>query len=201
MTVEELKQAIAGGLPVVDIRQVRSYAESHIPGTVSFPFHQSEWADLLSRYIGERPILLFGDNAKMCQTAHAAWQAGGGNISAVWDRGMGPWIEAGWPSIAVDNLTVDQLHRILDQVTVVDVRESYEWRTGIIAGAKTIPLGHLADRVSEIPKERMVAVVCAHGHRSLSGAALLADHGYHAGSLLGGMALWLGAGYATDRYQ
>lgn len=62
--------------------------------------------------------------------------------------------------------------------TLVDVREPQEWVTGHIPGAIHIPLNSLPDHLAEIPKDKPVVVVCAHGHRSLYGSQFLAQNGF-----------------------
>jgi rhodanese-related sulfurtransferase len=79
---------------------------------------------------------------------------------------------------------------------VLDVREPYEYAAGHIAGATLIPLGQLATRLSEVPRDRAVVVVCRTGHRSAQGRDILADAGLTAvTSMSGGMTDWLAAGH------
>ena len=61
---------------------------------------------------------------------------------------------------------------------LVDVREPEEWVTGRIPGAIHIPLNDLPTRLAEIPQDRPVVVVCAHGQRSLYGAQFLLQSGF-----------------------
>jgi rhodanese-related sulfurtransferase len=58
------------------------------------------------------------------------------------------------------------------------VREPEEWVTGHIPGAIHIPLNDLPVRVAEIPQDKPVVVVCAHGQRSLYGAQFLLQSGF-----------------------
>ena len=62
--------------------------------------------------------------------------------------------------------------------TLVDVREPEEWVTGRIPGATHIPLNDLPDHLAEIPQDKPVVVVCAHGQRSLYGAQFLVQSGF-----------------------
>ena len=200
LTVEELKAILSrDDTPVIDIRLVRAFALEHIAGTHSVPFRQDGWVASIKAALSKNMIVLFGDNPRLAQAARQAWEQSGGTVLAVWDQGLGPWKAQGEPTVAVKNMTVDTLAQQLNEVAVIDVREPYEWRSGVIPGAKAIPLGTLVEHLGELPKDRPYVVVCAHGNRSLTGAAFLADQGYDASSLLGGMALWLGAAYPVDR--
>jgi len=74
---------------------------------------------------------------------------------------------------------------------VVDVREPDEWAEGHIAGALHIPLGQLAARVAEIPRDHDLVLVCHSGQRSALATAMLQRAGFtRAGNLTGGMVAW-----------
>lgn len=78
---------------------------------------------------------------------------------------------------------------------VVDVREPYEYVEGHVPGAILIPMGELAARVSEVPAEGTVYVICRSGHRSQSCADFLERSGIEALSVAGGTLAWVGAGH------
>ena len=69
----------------------------------------------------------------------------------------------------------------------LDVREADEWEAGRIAGALHIPVGELALRQSEIPRDRPLIVVCRSGSRSSYVTEELLHAGYEAENLAGGM--------------
>ncbi len=76
---------------------------------------------------------------------------------------------------------------------LVDVREPWEWAVGSLAkhGARLIPLGELAERLGEIPRDRQVVVYCRSGQRSLVGARAIAESGRGpVASLRGGVVAW-----------
>jgi len=202
LTVEHLKEILESNqFPVIDIRLIRAFAEEHIAGSQSLPFRQEGWAALVRQAITEPSVVLLTDNPRLGTAAKEAWEQAGGTVVAVWDQGLGPWKQHGAATVQVKHVTVDELAHRLGAFSVIDVREPYEWRSGIIPGAKTIPLGTLSERLAELPKDRHHVVVCAHGNRSLTGAAFLAERGYTTFSVLGGMALWLGAGHPIDRWS
>jgi rhodanese-related sulfurtransferase len=82
---------------------------------------------------------------------------------------------------------------------VLDVREPWEYQAGHIPGAVLIPQADLALRLSEIPKERDVLVVCAAGARSQRAAQFLKQVGYdRVASLEGGTSGWVKAGNPVE---
>ena len=82
---------------------------------------------------------------------------------------------------------------------VVDVRQPEEFRTGHIIGAKLIPLGELARRMKEFPKDKEIVCVCASGSRSRSATMMLLREGYSALNMNGGMMTWSRAGLSTKQ--
>ncbi len=64
------------------------------------------------------------------------------------------------------------------EIQLVDVREAEVFRRYHLPGARSIPLGELAGRATELTADRPVFTVCARGRRSLEGARILRDLGF-----------------------
>jgi adenylyltransferase/sulfurtransferase len=78
-----------------------------------------------------------------------------------------------------------------ESVTLVDVREPWEWQTARLAGARLLPLAELVERAAELPRGGPLVLHCHHGVRSLRAVALLAQRGFaNARSLRGGIDAW-----------
>ena len=78
----------------------------------------------------------------------------------------------------------------------LDVREPGEWEEAHIPYATLIPLGDLTARLSEIPKDTNIIVVCRSGNRSAVGRDLLLKSGFaNVTSMAGGMSTWQAKGY------
>lgn len=74
---------------------------------------------------------------------------------------------------------------------LMDVREPNEWEICRIKGAKLIPMGDVAGRLSEIPKDVPVLVQCHHGSRSLRVTQFLRSKGYKkVSNVQGGIDAW-----------
>lgn len=88
-------------------------------------------------------------------------------------------------------VNVDKVRELVEnQELIIDVREPYEYGRGHIKGAFNIPLSQLRERVSEIPKDRIVYLHCRTGQRSYNAALALQHLGFQnvvnvAGSFLG----------------
>lgn len=81
---------------------------------------------------------------------------------------------------------------------ILDVREPDEWNEAHIAGATLIPLGELASRASELPRDQEIVVVCRSGNRSAQARDILLNDGFtEVTSMAGGLNQWKAAGYPT----
>lgn len=81
---------------------------------------------------------------------------------------------------------------------ILDVREPEEWNESHIPGATLIPLGELASRVNEVPKDQEIVVVCRSGNRSAQGRDILLAAGFEqVTSMAGGINQWKAAGFET----
>ena len=61
---------------------------------------------------------------------------------------------------------------------LLDVRTSDEFALGTLPGAVNIPLDELRDRLSELPKDRMIYTFCAVGLRGYLAYRILTQHGF-----------------------
>jgi rhodanese-related sulfurtransferase len=95
----------------------------------------------------------------------------------------------------VPSITADELS---DDFLLVDVRGEAEWEAGHSPDALHVPADELSARLSEIPIERDLVVVCHGGGRSARSTVLLNEHGYRARKLVGGMPAWAASGRAIE---
>lgn len=200
-TGEELmSEAAAGRRLLLDVRPGAAYTRGHVAHSLSAPYAQRGWAAPVKNWLdrqGPIPVVVLADNAVVGAAAqHALTDAGVSSVS-VMDGGPDAWQAAGLRLVSVPDITVDQLAGELADWTVIDVREPYEWRSGVIPSARTIPLNQLPQEVGALETLRRYALVCAHGNRSQAAAAFLADRGYQVANVRGGMALWLAGRHPT----
>jgi len=93
------------------------------------------------------------------------------------------------------------LEEAADKVQLIDVREPAEFNGGLghIHGAKLIPLGELAGRITELVRERPVVAVCRSGARSAQATVILQQAGFKdAANLAGGMLRWRADGHPVE---
>jgi rhodanese-related sulfurtransferase len=169
----ELRRRIEAGEWVVDLRQRRTFARSHVTGSISV-----ELGDPFATYLAWTipwgvPLTVVGDSPEQVASAQlqlarvgidhlAAAAAGatsdlaGGRLSSYDVRDF-PALAAAWGR---------------DGQVVLDVRRPDEWCAGHLAGAVHIPFWELEQRAGEVPAGE-VWVHCASGFRAAIGASLL----------------------------
>ncbi len=101
-----------------------------------------------------------------------------------------------------DNVTIAQTKELLGRsdVMILDVREQSEYDAGHIPGVTLIPTGQVANRLSEIPKDKPVIVTCRSGNRSATITKFLREQGYtNVHNMEGGIVAWQGAGYPVEK--
>lgn len=86
------------------------------------------------------------------------------------------------------------------QVTVVDVREPWEYEKDHIAGAQLIPLARIISGPANHIKQDQVVFVCEVGQRSGVAAEVAASLGFeNLYNLEGGMSAWREHGYPVEK--
>lgn len=86
-------------------------------------------------------------------------------------------------------------------VFLLDVRRPDEWDMYHVANTIQIPLDELSSRLNELPKDQPIMIICHSGNRSGQAQAILAQAGFNATSVAGGMIAWNQAGYPLEGPQ
>lgn len=102
------------------------------------------------------------------------------------------------PGSPVASVTVQQAaeqHGDDDGALIIDVREPSEFAQGRVDGAILLPLGQLDARYTELPRDRVLLMMCRSGGRSSNATQFLTSAGYDkAVNVDGGMVAWHNAG-------
>jgi len=98
------------------------------------------------------------------------------------------------PSFAYVDITPQDAKKRIDageNLFIMDVRQPEEYATGYVPNAVLIPLGEVAQRLGEIPRDKPVIVVCKSGGRSAQVSKILDDNGFKSVfNVLGGTSAW-----------
>jgi len=95
---------------------------------------------------------------------------------------------------AIPTISVQELKRKIEAngaLTILDVREPFEYEIAHIDGSKLIPLGELPDRFEELPRDREIVAHCKSGKRSAQAVQLLRRAGFtNVVNVAGGIEAW-----------
>ncbi len=207
------------GAWVLDLRDAKQFADSHVPGSISLPMSRSfsTWAGWIVPYDVDVTLLL-PNNARRGNHSDTAKQAGQETARQAarelamigLDRVRG-WIDAetalaAWSAAGNTPQSIAQV-RVADlaaglrdgSLHVVDVRGHTEWQAGHLPGAPNIPVGFLADALNSLPAGPLV-VQCQSGGRSAIAASFLHRLGRaDVRNLEGGYLSWTAAGLPVER--
>lgn len=76
-------------------------------------------------------------------------------------------------------------------VTILDVREPWEYQKSHIEGSVHIPMGQIPQRHNELSPDQEIVVMCHHGMRSLQVSQYLEKTGFtNIANLAGGIDAW-----------
>lgn len=94
---------------------------------------------------------------------------------------------------SVDSIYVDGLDSLIGTIELIDIRESYEFKTGSIKTATNIPMGELLNSPEKyLSKDKKYYIMCQAGGRSRRCTEALANKGYNVVNILGGMGAYKG---------
>ncbi|MEK6256486.1 MAG: rhodanese-like domain-containing protein [Chloroflexota bacterium] len=107
------------------------------------------------------------------------------------------WLNNVRSPVLANEVDVHQAYQLRQEgAFILDVREQSEWDEKHIPGSTLIPLGELAGRVDELPKDQEIIVICRSGNRSQSGRDILLNAGFsNVTSVSGGVNSWIASGY------
>jgi hydroxyacylglutathione hydrolase len=123
---------------------------------------------------------------------------------AIGAAALDSWTDAGHALETVRQVTPVEAARLVarGEAMMVDVRGHAEWAAGHLPATPNIPLGYLADRIDELPSDRLILVQCRSGARSAIAASVLQRHGRtNVANVIGGIVAWQQAGLPIEREE
>jgi rhodanese-related sulfurtransferase len=84
----------------------------------------------------------------------------------------------------------NQIDEIKTDKLFLDVRTAAEFSNGTIGDALNFPLETIRERISELPKDKKLAIFCKTGVRSYIAQRILKQNGFDVTNLSGGYDLW-----------
>jgi rhodanese-related sulfurtransferase len=182
------------GAHILDIRDAAEYAKGHLPGSINIGLsgQYATWAGtILDR---SKPIVIIAEPGREQEAALRLGRIGFDHVRGYLSGGMEALADRPdlvWPTERVSAQTAAEELATTDPPLLLDIRNPREWAARHIADSVNIPLGHLQERIAEIPRNRRIAVHCAGGYRSSIAARILHQYGItNLIEVAGGLAAW-----------
>jgi hydroxyacylglutathione hydrolase len=203
------------GSILIDGRELTAYGGGHVQGAVhiglraSFPIWAGEiinetfpvWAGRRVDPKGKIGLILPEESLVKTAQLHL-FRIGIENIEGYLREGFRTWLEAGYPFLRTEQLSVHELHEQIEagnSPQIVDVRRRQEWEQGHIPGAKQIYVSDLLEQTEELDPALPVVTYCGTGYRASIASSLLEGAGFSVKNIPGSISAWRNAGYAEAK--
>lgn len=190
---------------LLDVRPAADFGAGHVPGSINVGLGGQFAIWSASLIPMEAPLVIVAESdEKVAEARMRLARVGLENVKGYLQGGLESWRAAGFEVATVPQISVDQLHELLqseDDLQVIDVRRPSEYESGHIGPAVTAPLGELQKTISGlgvVPTQK-TAVICAGGYRSSAATSILEQHGFtNLLNVTGGTGAWIKAGYPVE---
>ena len=201
--VHELITQTAGlRYTVLDVRSAADFGAGHLPGSINVGLggQFAIWAASLIP-METSLIIVAESDEKVAEARMRLARVGLENVKGYLQGGVESWRGAGFELATVPQISVDQLHELIQgesDLQVIDVRRPAEYESGHVAPAVPAPLVDLQKTIGVlgvVPTQK-TAVICAGGYRSSAATSILEQHGFtNLLNVTGGTGAWIKAGY------
>lgn len=200
MTPDEVRAAQSDGAAILDLRTPHPFAREHIAGAISFQFNRADLVDRAEMIFPEDlPMIAHGEPDAIGRMAAKLLSEGGFNVIGTLEGGLDAWKAAGFETATLPTLDVDELHARLDEISVVDSRDPFEFKYGHVPGATILPWTDAWLDAPAMDVSPPLAVICGDEIRSALVASMLLRAGKKADLVVGGMVDWLDRGYPVEK--
>jgi glyoxylase-like metal-dependent hydrolase (beta-lactamase superfamily II)/rhodanese-related sulfurtransferase len=194
LTLDEVLVLKADGAQLLDTRDPEEFAAAHLSGSINIGLggQYATWAGTILDPI--HPIVLITAPGRESESAVRLGRIGFDHVAGFLDKGLQA-IEPRPELVAfTERLSAPFAAELLASAEapfVVDVRNPRERDQKFIAGSLSLPLNHLTEELSVLPRDRTLLVYCAGGYRSSIATSLLQQRGfYRVAEIAGGLAAW-----------
>jgi hydroxyacylglutathione hydrolase len=205
MRPSELPALLDRGMVVVDTRSADAFAAGHVPGTINIPLNKSftTWAGWFLPYDADFHLLTTDGGRALDEAVHDLAMIGLDRVAGWFSTdAVAAWAAGGRTLETIRQMRPAELATELanGQAAVLDVRADDEWEAGHLPDVTNIPLGHLPERIGEVPPGRPLVLHCQGGGRSAIAASILQARGIKdVVNLAGGFGAWSAEGLPVER--
>ena len=181
---------------VIDTVDSAEFGKSHVSGTVNVPSSTLvQWAGFFVDY--QQPMILITDADSLAGNLRGLRSIGIDNVAGYFSAPSVLALGLRTESYPTSKPTDLQGKIESNEVVLIDVRASTEFKAGHIAGAEHRFLGRLLRELKSLPKSKPVVVQCQGGGRSAIAASILQRAGYDVINMQGGYNAWVPSGLPT----
>ena len=195
LSVERVEELIGNGAEVIDTRPIVEFGAGHIPGSISIE-RRAAFATWLGWLVDDDRPLVFvvSEDADRDEIVRASLKVGYESLAGELAGGLEAWRASGR---RVERTSIVKAPEVSPSSgSVIDVRQSDEFRAGHVPGAINIELGGLEGQTSGLPAGPLV-VICGHGQRAMTAASILERSGRGELSVLNGTPSQLAGSLST----
>ncbi len=200
LDAEEVKSLMDEEVVVLDVRHQKQFGAGHIPRSygirVDAPL--TTWAGWVIPF-GSRIMLVAESADQRSDATRQLIRIGYDNLEGYLEGGIEAWARE-YPVETIPSMSVQELRGRLNEVTVLDVRQTSEWEAGHIPNAIHFEGGRIAWDQLPFSHDKPLAVQCASGSRSMVAISVLRRRGFH--NLIqvdGGINQWKKHGFEIER--
>ncbi len=193
------------GYVVLDVRPAAEFGAGHVPGALNIGLggQFASWAGALIA-LGAPLIVVAAEEAQVDEAVTRLARVGHDTVRGYLRGGMDAWREAGFEVSSVEQVSVAELRRMLEEqgeLQLLDVRRGAEFNAGHAPRASNTPLSpRLREEAARLDPERPLAVICAGGYRSSAATSLLRPLGFRRlYNVEGGTGAWIAAGHPVEK--
>jgi len=188
---------------IIDARDLINITHGYIPSslgiTLKCPF--SKWVGNLVK--PRTNILIVCENGSEKEALTQLGRIGYDHVLGYLEGGFDTWKNADKPINKFKCVTPEEMLKIVEdkEKVVIDVREPFEWDTGVIGNSLKISVQTLEERYDEVPKDKDVYLYCRTGIRGVMAATKLQKHGFSKDiyNITGGYVKMLEQGHTVNK--
>jgi hydroxyacylglutathione hydrolase len=202
LSVQEVKQLMADGVLVLDVRTQDEYIQAAIPNSLFIGLNGTfaMWVGALIENINQ-PIVLVVPEGKEEETVTRLARVGYDNCVGYLKGGIQTWIDAGESFETIESVTAESIASKIDSLPILDVRKPGEYEAEHLEHAEHVALDFMLDDLGDLKPNNPYYVHCAGGYRSVIAISLLKQKGFkNLIDIAGGFAAIKKAGIPTTDF-
>ena len=179
LNANQVEQAQADGVMILDTRREGEYSEGHIPNAWYIGLHGqfAPWAGALIEDM-HQPIVIVAERGKEEEAIMRLARVGYDNVIGYLQGGYEAWVNAGKDMRKVPSVTPEEFAAARPVGKVLDVRKPSEDNNCHLEDAQLLTLDYINNHLDEVNKDETYLIHCKGGYRSVIAWSILASKGF-----------------------